>query len=98
MGLIELSGIDRTVFSSQVIRSAMNPRCLYPHRLRRRAAPIVGRSQLCRRKRVAPVRLRSFDVRGRVDRINYVGPTGGLFTRGEQCAFAIDNCVQKPRG
>src|ERR1035437_9430061 len=32
---------------------------------------------------------------GRVDRINYVGPTGGLITQGEQCAFAIDNCVRK---
>jgi len=34
-------------------------------------------------------------VNGRVDRINYVGPTGGLITQGEQCAFAIENCVQK---
>ena len=34
-------------------------------------------------------------VAGRVDRINYVGPTGDLITQGEQCAFAIDNCVKK---
>ena|ERR1035437_11017240 len=34
-------------------------------------------------------------LNGRVDRINYVGPTGGLITQGEQCAFAIDNCVRK---
>jgi outer membrane protein assembly factor BamE (lipoprotein component of BamABCDE complex) len=34
-------------------------------------------------------------VNGRVDRLNYVGPTGGLITQGEQCAFAIDNCVPK---
>lgn len=32
---------------------------------------------------------------GRVDRVNYVGPTGGLITQGEQCAFAVDNCVPK---
>jgi hypothetical protein len=32
---------------------------------------------------------------GRVSRVNYVGPTGGLLTRGEQCAFALENCVQK---
>ncbi len=34
-------------------------------------------------------------VNGRVDRMNYVGPTGGLITQGEQCAFAIENCVKK---
>lgn len=31
---------------------------------------------------------------GRVSRINYSGPTGGLLTAGEQCAFAIQNCVR----
>ncbi len=31
---------------------------------------------------------------GRVSRMNYVGPTGGLLTPGEQCAFALQNCVQ----
>jgi hypothetical protein len=31
---------------------------------------------------------------GKVSRINYVGPTGGLLTAGEQCAFALQNCVQ----
>jgi outer membrane protein assembly factor BamE (lipoprotein component of BamABCDE complex) len=31
---------------------------------------------------------------GRVSRINYVGPTGGLLTQGEQCAFALSNCLQ----
>ena len=31
---------------------------------------------------------------GRVSRVNYVGPTGGLLTQGEQCAFAIQNCLQ----
>ena len=30
---------------------------------------------------------------GRVAQLNYVGPTGGLITQGEQCAFAIQNCV-----
>jgi hypothetical protein len=31
---------------------------------------------------------------GRVSRLNYVGPTGGVLTPGEQCAFALQNCVQ----
>jgi outer membrane protein assembly factor BamE (lipoprotein component of BamABCDE complex) len=31
-------------------------------------------------------------VAGRVNRLNYVGPTGGLLTAGEQCAFALQNC------
>lgn len=31
---------------------------------------------------------------GRVSRLNYAGPTGGILTGGEQCAFAIQNCVQ----
>jgi outer membrane protein assembly factor BamE (lipoprotein component of BamABCDE complex) len=31
---------------------------------------------------------------GRVNRVNYVGPTGGLLTPGEQCAFAVQNCAQ----
>jgi hypothetical protein len=29
-----------------------------------------------------------------VREINYSGPTGGLLTQGEQCAFAVQNCVQ----
>jgi hypothetical protein len=33
-------------------------------------------------------------VNGRVDRLNYVGPTGGLLTQGEQCAFVLQNCVK----
>ncbi len=31
---------------------------------------------------------------GQVSRINYVGPTGGLLTAGEQCAFALSNCIE----
>jgi len=31
---------------------------------------------------------------GRVSRVNYLGPTGGLLTGGEQCAFAVQNCAQ----
>ncbi len=31
---------------------------------------------------------------GRVSRLNYAGPTGGILTGGEQCAFAIQNCVR----
>ena len=30
---------------------------------------------------------------GRVTRINYVGPTGGLLTASEQCAFAVEKCA-----
>lgn len=31
---------------------------------------------------------------GRVNRLNYSGPTGGILTSGEQCAFAVQNCIQ----
>lgn len=31
---------------------------------------------------------------GRVSRLNYSGPTGGILTSGEQCAFAVQNCLQ----
>jgi hypothetical protein len=31
---------------------------------------------------------------GRVSRIGYEGPTGGLATQGEQCAYAVENCVR----
>jgi hypothetical protein len=30
----------------------------------------------------------------RVSQVNYSGPTGGLLTAGEQCAFAVQNCSQ----
>jgi hypothetical protein len=33
-------------------------------------------------------------VDGRVNRVNYLGPTGGLLTQGEQCAYAVQACVQ----
>jgi hypothetical protein len=29
----------------------------------------------------------------RVTAVNYTGPTGGLLTAGEQCAYAVDACV-----
>jgi hypothetical protein len=29
---------------------------------------------------------------GVVSQLNYLGPTGGLLTRGEQCAFAVERC------
>jgi hypothetical protein len=32
---------------------------------------------------------------GRVAQINYAGPTGGLLTVGEQCAFVVRNCVRQ---
>jgi outer membrane protein assembly factor BamE (lipoprotein component of BamABCDE complex) len=31
---------------------------------------------------------------GAVSAINYNGPTGGPLTAGEQCAYAIENCVR----
>ena len=31
---------------------------------------------------------------GRVSKLNYAGPTGGILTGGEQCAFAVQNCIQ----
>ena len=31
---------------------------------------------------------------GRVNRINYSGPTGGLLSAGEQCAYAVQNCTR----
>jgi hypothetical protein len=31
---------------------------------------------------------------GYVSRVNYAGPTGGLITEGEQCAFAVQNCTK----
>lgn len=31
---------------------------------------------------------------GMVNRVNYSGPTGGLITGGEQCAYAVRNCVR----
>jgi outer membrane protein assembly factor BamE (lipoprotein component of BamABCDE complex) len=33
----------------------------------------------------------------RVSQVNYVGPTGELVTQGEQCAFAVKNCLQQAR-
>ena len=32
-------------------------------------------------------------LNGRVDRLNYLGPTGGLLTAGEQCAYAVEACA-----
>ncbi|QDF38266.2 hypothetical protein FJN17_12185 [Bradyrhizobium symbiodeficiens] len=32
---------------------------------------------------------------GQVSSVNYSGPTGGLITAGEQCAYAVSACVQK---
>jgi hypothetical protein len=31
---------------------------------------------------------------GAVSRVNYSGPTGGILTGGEQCAFAVENCTR----
>lgn len=31
---------------------------------------------------------------GAVSRVNYSGPTGGILTGGEQCAFAVESCTK----
>ena len=33
-------------------------------------------------------------IGGHVSQVNYSGPTGGLFSQGEQCSFAVQNCMQ----
>lgn len=50
-----------------------------------------GTSTMVTEKRFCTVNVTLMD--GRVTRINYVGPTGGLLTQGEQCAFAVQNCI-----
>jgi hypothetical protein len=32
---------------------------------------------------------------GYVSAVNYQGPTGGLLTRGEQCAYAVEACTKQ---
>jgi hypothetical protein len=32
---------------------------------------------------------------GIVQKVNYQGRTGGLLTKGEQCAFIVENCVKQ---
>ena len=32
---------------------------------------------------------------GVVQKVNYQGRTGGLLSKGEQCAFIVDNCVHQ---
>jgi hypothetical protein len=32
---------------------------------------------------------------GRINRVDYLGPTGGLLTPGEQCAFALEHCMPR---
>jgi outer membrane protein assembly factor BamE (lipoprotein component of BamABCDE complex) len=46
---------------------------------------------------VATQRYCNIDVvmtNGVVSRVNYIGPTGGVLTAGEQCAYAVQNCAQ----
>jgi hypothetical protein len=31
---------------------------------------------------------------GAVSQVNYTGPTGGILTAGEQCAFAVEACAK----
>jgi hypothetical protein len=33
-------------------------------------------------------------TKGQVTAVNYTGPTGGLLTAGEQCAYAVDACAK----
>jgi len=33
-------------------------------------------------------------IEGKVSALNYTGPSGGPFTAGEQCAYAVRNCVR----
>jgi|SRR5271154_6610036 len=47
------------------------------------------------RQRFCVVNLIMID--GKVKVVNYNGPTGGVLTRGEQCAYAVENCVKPPR-
>ena len=32
-------------------------------------------------------------IDGRVSVVNYIGPTGGLLSQNEQCAYAVANCT-----
>jgi outer membrane protein assembly factor BamE (lipoprotein component of BamABCDE complex) len=32
---------------------------------------------------------------GQVSAVNYTGPTGGLLTAGEQCAYAVSSCLKQ---
>jgi hypothetical protein len=32
---------------------------------------------------------------GRVEKVNYTGRRGGLSTKGEQCAFVLENCLHE---
>ncbi|MDR3414799.1 MAG: hypothetical protein P4L83_01315 [Nevskia sp.] len=34
---------------------------------------------------------------GVVSAVNYVGPTGGLLSKGEQCAYVVENCLDPPQ-
>lgn len=34
---------------------------------------------------------------GQVSSVNYSGPTGGILTAGEQCAYAVNACVKRPQ-
>jgi outer membrane protein assembly factor BamE (lipoprotein component of BamABCDE complex) len=36
-----------------------------------------------------------FFASGQVSAVNYAGPTGGLLTAGEQCAYAVSSCVKQ---
>ncbi len=49
-------------------------------------ATVVSRQRFCRINVVMTA--------GKVSQVNYSGPTGGLLTVGEQCAYAVQNCVQ----
>ncbi|MGE8450320.1 MAG: hypothetical protein ACN6OP_06750 [Pseudomonadales bacterium] len=62
------------------------------------AAAVAGNSDTSsfgfatRRSRSCTVNVVMTD--GKVSRMNYSGPTGGVLTRGEQCAYAVENCLK----
>jgi hypothetical protein len=55
-------------------------------------ASTLGTSIVTARQRYCTVNVTMAD--GRVARVNYLGPTGGLLTAGEQCAYVVHACVQ----
>jgi len=62
------------------------------------AAAATGNSQTngyalgTKRNRSCTVNVVMTDAR--VSRVSYSGPTGGVLTKGEQCAYAVESCVK----
>lgn len=45
-----------------------------------------------RRSRACTVNVVLTDAK--VSRVSYSGPTGGVLTKGEQCAYAVESCMK----